>query len=121
MSGRLQGRVYAVPKYRSKVLTTQVVDSSGKPVRRSEEMEVDNPRVPDRGSEGMEVDNPRVPCRRSEDHDVRIEALGEVVQISPQKAGSPRSVKIAVRKNEARRLRSRQGSLAGRTFPLEIS
>ena len=56
----------------------------------------------------MEVDNPRVPCRRSEDHDVRIEALGEVVQISPRRAGSPRSVKIAVRKNPSLELASKQ-------------
>ena len=76
MSGRLQGRVYAAPKHRSRVLTTQLVDSSRTPVRRSEDMEVDNPRVPDRGSEGMEAGlrgaRPGADATQREQHDLNV-------------------------------------------------
>ena len=70
MSGQLQRRVHAAPKHRSRVLTTQVLSS--KSVQRDDSMEVD---------------------------EVRIEAGGEVVKISPRRAGSPRSAKIAVKRN----------------------
>ena len=47
------------------------------------------------------MENPRVPDRRSENHDMEVEALGEIVKISPRGAGSPRSVKIAARKDKS--------------------
>ena len=82
VSGRLKGRVYAAPKSLGRArlagVTAQVVDSSRAPGRRSEDMEVDN-----------------------QDGEVQIQALGEVMKISPRGAGSPQSVKFAVKKNSS--------------------
>ena len=83
MSGRARGRVFAAPKHRAKMVTKQVVESSHAPDRQSEEMEVENLWTPDRESAGMKEENPRAPCRESENYDVKVEALGEVVKISP--------------------------------------
>ena len=47
----------------------------------------------------MEEENPRVPYRKSENNEAQIEALGEVMKISPRGVGSPQSVKFAVKKN----------------------
>ena len=69
------------------MVTKRVMESSQAPGRKSEEMEVENPWVPDRRSEEMEEENPRVPYRRSENHDVEVEAVGEIVKISPRGVG----------------------------------
>ena len=75
MSDRSRGRAFAAPKYRAKMVTKQVMESSQAPDRKSEEMEVENPWVPDRRSEDVGEENPRVHHRKSENHDMEAKLL----------------------------------------------
>ena len=79
VSRRLKGGVYAAPKSLGRRLggvTAQVVNSSREPARGGNDMEVDH-----------------------QEGEVQIKAHGEVITVSPRGAGSPQSVKFAVKKD----------------------
>ena len=79
VSQRRKGGVFAAPKSLGRRLggvTAQVVNSS---------------REPGRGGNDMEVDH--------QDGEVRIQGHGEDITVSPRGAGSPKSVKFAMKKN----------------------